>query len=136
MEFSREEYWSGLPFPSPGDLPNPAIKPGSPVSQVDSLPSEPPWSPLNCSPPFLISFPPATDGYLTSLLSSTHSPKVNLITSFNKHNNLGEKKKNYQNQHFYQKSDIFFSLYFHTDLAVFPYTASLYHIWWWWWFTH
>ena len=40
MEFSRQEYWSGLPFPSPGDLPNPGIKPRSPALQVDSLPSE------------------------------------------------------------------------------------------------
>ena len=42
MGFSRQEYWSGLPFPSPGDLPNPGIQPGSPVSQADSLLSEPP----------------------------------------------------------------------------------------------
>ena len=42
MEFSRQEYWSGLPCPSPGDLPDPGIKPGSPVLQVDSLPAEPP----------------------------------------------------------------------------------------------
>ena len=41
MEFSRQECWSGLPLPSPGDLPNPGIKPGSPVLQADSLPSEP-----------------------------------------------------------------------------------------------
>ena len=41
MEFSRPEYWSGLPFPSPGDLPNPGIKPKSPALQVDSLPAEP-----------------------------------------------------------------------------------------------
>ena len=40
MEFSRQEYWSGLPFPSPGDLPDPGIKPGSPALQADSLPSE------------------------------------------------------------------------------------------------
>ena len=40
MEFSRQEYWSGLPFPSPGGLPNPEIKPGSPTLQTDS-PSEP-----------------------------------------------------------------------------------------------
>ena len=39
--FSRQEYWSGLPFPSPRDLPNPGIKPGSPTMQADSLPSEP-----------------------------------------------------------------------------------------------
>ena len=36
MEFSRQEYWSGLPFPSPGDLPDPGIEPGSPVLQADS----------------------------------------------------------------------------------------------------
>ena len=41
MGFSRQEYWSRLPFPSPGDLPNPGIEPGSPALQVDSLPSEP-----------------------------------------------------------------------------------------------
>ena len=42
MEFSRQEYWSGLSFPSPGDLPNPGIKPRSPTLQADSLLSEPP----------------------------------------------------------------------------------------------
>ena len=41
-EFSRPEYWSGEPFPSPGDLPNPGIKPRSPALQADSLLSEPP----------------------------------------------------------------------------------------------
>ena len=41
MEFARPEYWSGLPFPSPGDLPNPGIKPGSSELQVDSLPAKP-----------------------------------------------------------------------------------------------
>ena len=41
MKFSRQEYWSGLPFPSPGDLPGPGIKPRSPALQADSLPSEP-----------------------------------------------------------------------------------------------
>ena len=52
MGFSRQECWSGLPFPSPGDLPNPGIKPGSPSLQADALPSEPPgktnpsWIPL------------------------------------------------------------------------------------------
>ena len=40
MESSRQEYWSGLSFPSPGDLPNPGIEPGSPVLQADSVPSE------------------------------------------------------------------------------------------------
>ena len=42
MEFSRQEYWSGLPFPSPGDLPNVVIEPGSPALQADALSSEPP----------------------------------------------------------------------------------------------
>ena len=72
MEFSRQEYWSGLPFPSPGDLPHPGIEPGSPTLQANTLPSEPPgkyhsdaataaakslqscptlWDPIDCSPP-------------------------------------------------------------------------------------
>ena len=41
MGFSRQDYWSGLPFPSPGDLPNPGIKPRSPTFQAGTLPSEP-----------------------------------------------------------------------------------------------
>ena len=41
MGFSRQEYWSGVPLPSPGDLPNPGIEPGSPALQADSLASEP-----------------------------------------------------------------------------------------------
>ena len=52
MEFSRQEYWNGLPFPSPRDLLDPGIKPRSPALQADSLPSEPPGK------PFLISRPP------------------------------------------------------------------------------
>ena len=40
MGFSRQEYWSGLPFPSPGDFPHPGIEPRSPALQADSLPSE------------------------------------------------------------------------------------------------
>ena len=45
MGFSRQEYWSGLPFPSPGDLPDPGIKPRSPTLQADASPSEPPGQP-------------------------------------------------------------------------------------------
>ena len=41
MEFSRQEYWSGFPFPSPGDPPDPEIEPGSPVLQAGSIPFEP-----------------------------------------------------------------------------------------------
>ena len=42
MGFFRQEYWSGLPVPSPGDLPDPGIEPRSPALQADALPSEPP----------------------------------------------------------------------------------------------
>ena len=45
MGFPRKEYWSGLLFPSPGDLPDPGIEPRSPALQADSLPSEPPRKP-------------------------------------------------------------------------------------------
>ena len=44
-EFSRQEYWSGLLFPCPGDLPNPGIEPGSPTLWADALRSEPPGKP-------------------------------------------------------------------------------------------
>ena len=46
MGLSRQEYWSGLPFPPPGDLPDPGIQPGSVEFQADSLPSEPPRKPM------------------------------------------------------------------------------------------
>ena len=45
MEFSRQEYWSGLLLPSPGDFPDMGIKPGSPTLQAGALPSEPPGKP-------------------------------------------------------------------------------------------
>ena len=45
MGFPRQEYWSGLPFPSLGDLPKPGIKPGSLALQIDTLPYEPPGKP-------------------------------------------------------------------------------------------
>ena len=47
MGFSRKEYWSRLPFPSPEDLPEPGVEPRSPVLQADSLPSEPPGRDVN-----------------------------------------------------------------------------------------
>ena len=49
MKFFRQEYWSGLPFSSSGDLPNPGIKPESPALHTDSLPSEPPGKPKEYS---------------------------------------------------------------------------------------
>ena len=60
MEFSRPEYWSGSPFTSPGDLPNPGIQPRSAAFQADSLPAEPPGTPkeefrvsANCEPLYI-----------------------------------------------------------------------------------
>ena len=47
MGFFRQEYWSGLPFPSPGDLPDPGIEPRSPAVQADALTSEPPGNPYS-----------------------------------------------------------------------------------------
>ena len=52
MEFSRQEYWSGLPFPSLGDIPDPGIKPMSPILQADALLSEPPGKPSTPTPQF------------------------------------------------------------------------------------
>ena len=54
MEFSRQEYWSGLPVPSPGDLPDPGIEPWSPALQAGSLGSEPPGKPTQSVSCFLI----------------------------------------------------------------------------------
>ena len=47
LSMDRQEYWSGLPFPSPGDLPNPGTEPRSPALEADTLPSEPPGKPLS-----------------------------------------------------------------------------------------
>ena len=70
MGFSRQEYWSELPFPSPGDLPDPGIQPGSPALRADALTSEPPGKPiivisvgqhtLNCESLLFISAVPTT----------------------------------------------------------------------------
>ena len=51
MGFSKQEHWSGLPCPPPGHLPNPGIKPGSPVLQADALSSEPPGKTSHSSEP-------------------------------------------------------------------------------------
>ena len=63
MELSRQEQWNGLPFPPPGDLPNPGIEPGSPVSQADSLLPEPTEKPPNSE-------------WFDYILSSFSSPKI------------------------------------------------------------
>ena len=63
VEFSRQKYWSGLPFLSPGDLPDPGIKPGFPALQTDCLPSEPPEKPHSV---FLMTFPDRNSGVTSS----------------------------------------------------------------------
>ena len=57
MGFSRQEYWSGLPCPPPGNLPDPGIEPKSPALRTDSLPSEPPGKPSFFLKVMIISFP-------------------------------------------------------------------------------
>ena len=74
IEFSRQEYWSGLPFPSPGDLPDPKIKPGSPTLQADSLPSEPPGKPL----PLTWKEPNPTGIYYIDELQNIPLPRLGL----------------------------------------------------------
>ena len=56
MGFSRQECWSGFPFPSPGDLPDPGIEPGSPAFQADALTSEPPGKPKVIIDDLIISY--------------------------------------------------------------------------------
>ena len=75
--FPRQEYWSGLPFPSPGDLPDPGIEPGSPVMQADSLPSELPGKqvPYCWVSTFLWSLAPLLLWGLMSLRSSALPPQ-------------------------------------------------------------
>ena len=69
MEFFRQEYWSGLLFPSPGDLPDPGIELGSPVLQADSLPFEPPAKPKKRGAH------PGFDPGTSCTLSENHTPR-------------------------------------------------------------
>ena len=68
MGFSRHEYWSGLPFPSPGDLADPGFGAGSPTLQLDSLPSEPPGNPHVAFGDFLFFHPELFSGDSSILL--------------------------------------------------------------------
>ena len=58
MGFPRQEYWSGLPCPPPGDLLDPGLEPRSPALQADSLPTEPPWNPKSIFQPLYSSLFP------------------------------------------------------------------------------
>ena len=69
MRFSRQGYWSGLPFPSPEDLPNPGIEPGSPALQADSLPTELQGKPKHSIAPHIV---------LYGTEDLTHLPKNHL----------------------------------------------------------
>jgi len=71
MEFSRQEYWIGMPFPSPGDLPDPRIEPRSPALQADSLLTEPPGKTIVAASIYI-----ATNSNETSLFFSTSSPAL------------------------------------------------------------
>ena len=74
MGFPLQEYWRGLPFPSPGDLLDPAIKPVSPVLQAASLPTEPPGKPsLDSVPRVLLEWPFLAHGMSVAGLFSSHS---------------------------------------------------------------
>ena len=68
MGFSRQEYWSGVPFPFPGDLPDPGIEPGSPPLQADSLPSEP------------LGKPPLAH-ILLEIQTQCHTPNITVLNS-------------------------------------------------------
>ena len=85
MEFSRQKYWSGLPYPSPGDLPHSGIKPGSSVLWADSLLSEPPTLPQSQSSTHIRAktpFPFSTQVYIESRFAVTSCTKVRLHGSW------------------------------------------------------
>ena len=71
MGFSRQEYWSGLPFPSPGDLPYLGIEPESPALEADNLTSEPPGKPGLRVPASLLTQLRLLDSTLVALLQNT-----------------------------------------------------------------
>ena len=77
MGFPRQESWSGLPYPSPGDFPNPGIDPGSLALQADSLPSEPLGKPLM----YTFIQQPMNSSYSTGLKPNLFSPPTLLPTS-------------------------------------------------------
>ena len=84
MGFSRQEYWSGLPFPPSGDLPDPGIEPGSPALQADTLLSEPPEKPLRTPSYRMCIFKPhwlhrASENPCPRLLVSTHCPQPHCV---------------------------------------------------------
>ena len=80
MGFSRQECWSGLPFPSPGDLPGPGLEPGSPALWADSLPSEPPGKPSS----YVIGVQNEAGQRLTGLCQDTSQAIANTLSQQHK----------------------------------------------------
>ena len=76
MGFSRQEYWSGLLFPSSGDLPNPGIEARSPTLQADTLPSEPPGKPMDLSVPSVLFLFLLLRPYASILVNCFHDTAV------------------------------------------------------------
>ena len=81
MGFSRQEYWSGLPFPSPGDLPDPGIEPMSPALQVDALPTELCTKPLISYAVFQIKAPLAHNWPILTMRKSRKTLSAGLMKS-------------------------------------------------------
>ena len=71
MGFTRQEYWSGLPFPSPGDPPNPRTEPGSPALKADALQSEPQGKPLKVKGYTYFSFLTWEGSFISTFVAST-----------------------------------------------------------------
>ena len=101
MKFSRPEYWSGQPFPSPGDLPKPGIEPRSPTLQVDSLPAEPQGKPIIMQSRLLFPYdtwsqPEMTPHYKGRLLKKGVSlPKSNSCINCPEDTNLSNSLQGY-----------------------------------------
>ena len=79
MRFSRQGYWSGLPFPSPGDLPNPRIEPGSPALQADSFLIDLQGSPYQCKFPLKRILCPGLELFLSILVLLAFSSKKHIL---------------------------------------------------------
>ena len=95
MRFFRQEYWSGLPFPSPEDLPDPGIKPRSPALQADALTSEPPGKPVCvCMSQYFCNYRldllPLEHRHMSPLTRNQHKPpsKISLQGEKSKRSNI------------------------------------------------
>ena len=88
MGFSRQEYWSGLPFPSPGDLPDPGIEPRSPTSRADALTSEPPGKPSHMSIIFSITYCLLLQVYWSSSMFEVYNMMIGYVYSLWKDSSL------------------------------------------------